>query len=75
VKFNNLVNNADQTVQSIYDRFGLTISPKYHKILNQETLRARNYQSQHEYSLAEMGISQEQLRERFKDVMLEFDYH
>ncbi len=74
VKFNNLINNADQTVQRIYDRFGLTISPKYQKILHEETFRARNHQSKHEYSLTEMGISREQLRERFKDIMLEFDY-
>ncbi len=47
----------------------------YHKILLQETIRARNYQSQHEYSLSEMGIDREQLKERFKDVMLEFNYH
>ncbi|MCJ7715787.1 MAG: sulfotransferase [Anaerolineales bacterium] len=75
VKFNNLVKNADQTVQRIYDQFGLTVSPKYKKILQRETIRARKHQSQHEYSLSEMGISREQLRERFKDVMLEFDYH
>ncbi len=75
VKFDDLVSDAEDTVKRIYDRFGLTVSSGYLKILQRETIRARNYQSQHIYSLSEMGVNREQLRERFKDVMLEFDYH
>ncbi|MGB2955995.1 MAG: sulfotransferase [Anaerolineales bacterium] len=75
VKFEDLVSDAEGTVKKIYDRFGFKISPGYLKILLWETIRARNYQSQHEYSLSEMGVDREQLKERFKDVMLEFDYH
>jgi hypothetical protein len=75
VKFDDLVSDAEDTVKRIYDRFGLTVSSGYLKILQRETIRARNYQSQHIYSLSEMGINREQLRERFKDVMLEFDYY
>jgi len=75
VKFGDLVSNAEDTVKRIYNRFGFSVSPGYLKILQQETIRARNHQSQHKYSLSEMGVNREQLRERFKDVMLEFDYH
>ena len=75
VKFGDLVSDAEDTVRKIYDRFGLTVSPGFHKILLRETIRARDHQSQHEYALSEMGVTREQLKERFKDVMLEFDYH
>ncbi|MCK4800699.1 MAG: sulfotransferase, partial [Anaerolineales bacterium] len=74
VRFDDLITNAEKTVRGIYDRFGLTVSPKYQDILHQETDRARNHQSKHEYSLAEMGITKEEMLERFKSVITEFNY-
>jgi len=74
VKFEDLITDADRTVRRIYDRFGLSISLAFQEILEHETIRARNYQSKHKYSLAEMGIDLEQMKDRFGKVMQKFGY-
>ena len=74
VKFEDLVSNAEETVNRIYDRFGLPISQEFSEILEAETYKARNYVSQHHYSLEEMGLTPEDISEYFGDVMREFDY-
>ncbi len=74
VRFDDLVSNAEQVVKQIYDRFNLSISETYGSILNYETIRARNHQSQHVYSLADMGLTPEQLKERYENVLSEFDF-
>ena len=53
---------------------GTKISETYRITLDHETERARNHQSQHDYSLEEMGLTKAQLMERYKDVLSEFKY-
>ena len=74
VRFDDLVSNAEQAVKQIYDRFNLSISETYGSILNYETIQARNHQSQHVYSLTDMGLKSEQLKERYENVLSEFDF-
>lgn len=74
VKFEDLITDADRTVRNIYDRFGLSITPAFQEILESETIHARNHQSKHRYSLAEMGIGLEQMKDRFGNVMQDFGY-
>jgi hypothetical protein len=74
VQFDDLVSNAEKTVREIYNRFGFELSPGFQEILRQETLRARNHQSQHNYSVEEMGIERAELEKRFKQVMSEFNF-
>ncbi len=74
VNFNDLVNDAGQTVRSIYKRFGLELSPGYDRILEQATERARDHESEHEYSLREMGLSREQIVTRYRHVFERFGF-
>lgn len=74
VRFNDLVNDADQTVMDIYDRFDLELPPHFARILEEEAESARNYESEHTYSLAETGLEHDQIVAEFADVFERFDF-
>ena len=74
VNFDEMVANAENTVKKIYSRFGFEISPAYQQILVEETQKARDHESQHEYSLKGLGLSAEELRVRFAPVFERFDF-
>lgn len=74
VNFDEMVANAEKTVKTIYSRFGFTVSPAYQQILVEETQKARNHESQHEYSLEGLGLSAEELRVRFAPIFEKFDF-
>ena len=74
VNFNHLVHDARATVGEIYDRFGLDISPEFDGILRHATERARNHESEHEYSLQEMGLTCDQVVTTYRDVFERFGF-
>jgi hypothetical protein len=74
VNFNDLVNDARGTVRKIYRRFGLEISPEFDDILWQTTERARNHESEHKYSLQEMGLTCDQIVTTYRDVFERFGF-
>lgn len=74
VRFDDLVNDAEQTVMEIYDRFGLELPLNYARLLEDEGERARNFRSEHKYSLAEIGLERDQIVAEFADVFERFDF-
>jgi hypothetical protein len=74
VDFNDLVSNARQTVREVYDRLGLELSPAFDEILRQAAESARDHESEHEYSLREMGLTQRQIVTRYRHVFEQFDF-
>ncbi len=74
VKFDDLVADAETTVQNIYQQLELHLPDDFQSVLDGETKRARNHESQHHYSLEEMGIDPRQLAAEFEDVMQEFGF-
>ncbi len=74
VNFNDLVNDARRTVAAIYDRFDLELSPAFDEILRQVAKRARRHDSEHEYSLHEIGLTREQIVTRYRHVFDRFDF-
>jgi hypothetical protein len=74
VEFDDLVANAKKTVGDIYNRFGFDISENFQSILEQATVKARNHESKHVYSLIDMGLTEEYLKERFAEVYSEYDF-
>ena len=74
VDFNDLVRDARGVVREIYECFGLELSPAFDRILRQATKRARNHESDHEYSLQEMGLTQTQIVNDYKHVFERFDF-
>jgi hypothetical protein len=68
VNFEDLVGDPEGTVTRIYQRLGLVVHDAYAQILREEALKAEDYNSQHEYSLEEMGLTQAQILEKFGEV-------
>jgi hypothetical protein len=74
VNFNDLIDDAEQTVREIYSRFGLSISRDFAQVLRAETERARAHNSEHEYSLMEMGLTREQIVGQYAEVFDRFGF-
>ena len=74
LEFEKLVGDARTAVREIYRRFGLALSEPFDRILREEASKARQHESEHEYSLSEMGLSEERLKERFAEVFKRFDF-
>lgn len=74
VNFNDMVQDAGETVRKIYDHFGLQVSPEYEQILREETRNARQHESEHEYDLEEMGLTREEVVSRFQETFDRFGF-
>jgi len=74
VNFDDLVDDAEQTVADIYRRFGFEIGPAFAQVLREEAERARNHRSEHDYSLEQVGLTREQIVARYADVFDRFGF-
>jgi hypothetical protein len=74
VRFDELVQDAEKTVSAIYDQLGYPMTDEFQSILEYESIKARNHQSQHQYSLSEMGISKEEMVDRIGAVIGEYEF-
>ncbi len=74
VKFDDLVGDAEGTILRIYKQFGFSITEDFQSQIKQESKKARNHKSQHLYSLSEMGVSQQEMMDRFGHVIDEFGF-
>jgi len=74
VRFDDLVKNAEETVLRIYQQFGFSVTQEFKSLLQCEAKQARNHQSQHLYSLSEMGINPQEMTDRFGSVIDRFSF-
>ena len=74
VKFDDLVKDAEETIMHIYQQFGFSVTKEFKSLLQYEAKQARNHQSQHLYSLSEMGISPQEMTDRFGSVIDRFGF-
>jgi hypothetical protein len=74
VRFDELVTNPKRVVEDVYQQLGLRMTDEFSEQLVRETERARNHQSNHHYSLSEMGLKPQQMREEFAEVFEKFDF-
>jgi hypothetical protein len=74
VRFDNMVEDPDGTVRDIYHHFGLSVDAAFGDALAKATERSRNYESDHVYSLSEMGLSRAQIVSDFRDVFTRFNF-
>lgn len=74
VRFQDLVADARSVVERIYRQFGLPLSGEFLEHLRVVSARARNHESDHKYSLAEMGITRQALAKEFAGVRAEFSF-
>ncbi|MFO7916629.1 MAG: sulfotransferase [Anaerolineae bacterium] len=74
VNFDDLVKKAESTVARIYKRFGLQMGPDFARVLHEEGERARNYDSDHEYSLEEMGLTHDEIVKEYRGIFSRFGF-
>jgi hypothetical protein len=74
VMYEDLVGDLKQTVTDTYAVFGFEVSPTYAAALEEEVRKAREYTSDHQYSLQEMGLTQERIRAEYRDVYERFGF-
>jgi hypothetical protein len=74
VTYDILVHDPCQTVYALYERLGYTMSSAYQKVLDKEAAAARSYKSNHTYSLEQSGISRDQIRQDYCDILNRFGF-
>ena len=74
VNFDEMVADPDQTVRSIYDRFGWLVSSAYGDTLHEATIRSRNYEGHPPYDIAAMGLTREQIVNRYAVIFERFGF-
>ena len=72
VPFDDLVTNTKRTVQGIYNRLGLELTPEFTDLLEMETEKARGHRSQHRYSLQQVGIDPQTLKDRYAGLIEQY---
>jgi hypothetical protein len=68
VEFEKFVDNPKKEIERIYKQFGFEISADYLKILEEETNKAKNYNSGNNYSLSEMGLNKKELIQEYQPI-------
>lgn len=69
VRYDDLTTDPCAAVTDLYDRLGLRISPAFAEYLQGEQAGSRTYKSEHAYSLSQYGLTQEDILERFGDLV------
>lgn len=74
IKLDDLVQNVEKTVMRIYNQLGFSMTEEFRALLQYKTEQARNHRSQHDYSMLEMGISEQEMTDRFGTVIERFGF-
>ena len=69
VDFERLISNPKREIERIYEQFGFEFSDEYHKIMEEETIKSRNFTGGNSYSLTEMGLDIEELKQQYKPIL------
>jgi len=69
VDFERLVSNPKREIERIYKQFGFEFSDEYHKIMEEETIKSRNFAGGNPYPLTEMGLDIEELKQQYKPIL------
>lgn len=77
IQYEELVAHPDVITRKLYEWLNLPISPTFAAELEAETKAEKHYHSQHRYPLEEMGLTEEQIFDEFREVfsIYAFDQH
>ena len=67
-KYDELIADPKGTVESIYDSMEIEMTPVFSRRLDEETAKAKHYQSTHEYNLGEYGMVPEDIYNRIPEI-------
>jgi omega-hydroxy-beta-dihydromenaquinone-9 sulfotransferase len=74
VRYDDLVRRPVETVEAIYQRFDLLMTPDLRERLHQEVALRSGYESRHTYSLETFGLSAAQIQEDLGDIFDEYGF-
>lgn len=74
VDYRKLVADPRGTVRRIYDFLGVEIRPEVNQMLEEATRHQRDYESRHEYSLEDFGLSEDWVYERLEPLFERFGF-
>ncbi len=73
VRYQDLVADPKATIENIYQRLGIEMTPEYRRILSKEAVKARKFKSHHKYSLKKMGLDSKRLKKEFASAIKEYE--
>jgi len=74
IKYDEFVEDPQNTVKKIYEHFGLRLSPAFRKILKEDCRKARQYKSSLEVSYEKIGLSIHDIKKGFKSVRHYYEF-
>ena len=74
VRYADLVRDPKGEVERVYAWLGLELTPAYRAVLDEATSKQRKYKSKHRYSLAQFGLSEQDIYDELKDVFEAFGF-
>ena len=72
VRYQDLVADPKQVIESIYQRFGIAMTDEYRELLTLESDKAKQFKSKHKYSLQKMGLDRTHLQKDFEAAIQEY---
>jgi hypothetical protein len=74
VRYDDLVAQPRKTVDALYRRLGIDMSPTFRARLDQALASERGFSSGHSYSLEQFGLTEEGIFEELPDIFAEFGF-
>jgi hypothetical protein len=74
IRYDDLVAQPQKTIEALYRRLGIEMSPSFRARLDQALASQRGYSSGHSYSLEQFGLSEEEIFKELDDLFSEFDF-
>jgi hypothetical protein len=69
IDYRDLVRDPRATIESVHAHFGWPVSDAYAKKLDEATARQREFESKHQYTLEEFGLTKEWIQAELGEVM------
>lgn len=74
IRYEDMVTDPQKTIEEVYSFLGFAISPQYRTIVAEESEKAKQYQSQHVYSISGMGLTADQITNSFQEVFSMYEF-
>jgi hypothetical protein len=74
VEYTDLVADPKATVEKVYERLELSISPAFERRLSQERSHQKRYHSSNAYSLKEFGVSEAEVSRKLAPILARFGF-
>lgn len=71
--YEDLIDNPEREILKIYDRFGMTAGDAFRKDLHDAVTAHRSYESSHDYSLEDFGLSETLIYTSLKEIFDAYD--